>query len=174
MRRLPSRNYKFLWTAEHTPGGHVVKDAVCYASAEEPLHATIEEFAADGSTHIEFFCPRCRMIRLRPLSWLPRISMGLTIAHFHVASMCGVRRSGYTWSSRGEWKTCWASVDGGYKVHGNAPLYRMLRTASLVPWMLRARYAVSVAVITSAAGRRRSSRPVGYAVGDGRLPVRGR
>ena len=34
------------------------------------------------------------------------------------------------------------------------------------PWMLRARYAVSVAVITSAAlGRRRSSRPVGYAVG---------
>ena len=35
-----------------------------------------------------------------------------------------------------------------------------------VPWMLRARYAVSVAVITSAAlGRRRSSRPVGYAVG---------
>jgi hypothetical protein len=33
--------------------------------------------------------------------------------------------------------------------------------------MLRARYAVSVAVITSAAvGRRRSSRPVGYAVGN--------
>src|SRR5262245_19122786 len=35
-----------------------------------------------------------------------------------------------------------------------------------VPWMLRSRYAVSVAIITSAAlGRRRSSRPVSYAVG---------
>ena len=44
-----------------------------------PLHATIEEFAADGYTHIECFCPRCRVIRLRPMSWLPRISMGLTL-----------------------------------------------------------------------------------------------
>ena len=43
----------------------------------EPLHATIEEFAADGYTHIECICPRCRMTRLRPISWLPRISMGL-------------------------------------------------------------------------------------------------
>ena len=25
------------------------------------LHATIEEFAADGYTHVECFCPRCRM-----------------------------------------------------------------------------------------------------------------
>ena len=46
----------------------------------EPLHATIEEFAADGYTHVECFCPRCRRIRLRPMSWLPRISMGLTQA----------------------------------------------------------------------------------------------
>jgi hypothetical protein len=37
----------------------------------DPLHATIEEFAADGS--------RCRMIRLRPISALPKISMGLTL-----------------------------------------------------------------------------------------------
>ena len=43
----------------------------------------------------------------------------------------------------------------------------MRRAASLIPWMLSARYAVPVAVITSATlGRRRSSRPVGYAVGD--------
>jgi phage FluMu protein Com len=28
-----------------------------------PLYATIEEFAADGYTHIECFCPRCRVIR---------------------------------------------------------------------------------------------------------------
>ena len=40
----------------------------------DPLHATIEEFAAEGFTHVECYCPRCRMIRLRPISWLPRIS----------------------------------------------------------------------------------------------------
>ena len=45
----------------------------------DPLHATIEEFAAEGYTHVECFCPRCRVIRLRPMSWLPRISMGLTL-----------------------------------------------------------------------------------------------
>ncbi len=27
----------------------------------DPLHATIEEFAADGYTHVECFCPRCRV-----------------------------------------------------------------------------------------------------------------
>jgi hypothetical protein len=45
----------------------------------DPLHATIEEFAADGYTHVESFYPLCRVIRLRPMSWLPRISMGLTL-----------------------------------------------------------------------------------------------
>ena len=45
----------------------------------DPLHATLEEFAVDGYTHIECFCPRCRIIRLRPMGWLPRISMGLTL-----------------------------------------------------------------------------------------------
>ena len=44
-----------------------------------PLQASIEEFAADGYTHVECFCPRCRVIRLRPMSWLPKISMGLTL-----------------------------------------------------------------------------------------------
>jgi hypothetical protein len=47
-----------------------------------PLHAAIEEFAADGYTHVECFCPRCRVIRLRPMSCLPKISMGLTLAQF--------------------------------------------------------------------------------------------
>ena len=42
----------------------------------DPLHATIEEFAANGFTHVECYCPRCRVIRLRPISWLHRISMG--------------------------------------------------------------------------------------------------
>ena len=45
----------------------------------DPLHATIEEFAAEGYTHIECHCPRCRVTRLRPIGWLPRISMGLTL-----------------------------------------------------------------------------------------------
>ena len=27
----------------------------------DPLHATIEEFTADGYTHIECLCPRCRV-----------------------------------------------------------------------------------------------------------------
>src|SRR5512143_602691 len=30
-----------------------------------PLHATIEEFAAEGYTHIEANCPRCHVIRLK-------------------------------------------------------------------------------------------------------------
>jgi hypothetical protein len=45
----------------------------------DPLHATIEEFTAAGFTHVACHCPRCRVTRLRPISWLPRISLGLTI-----------------------------------------------------------------------------------------------
>ena len=45
----------------------------------DPLHATIEEFTTEGYTHIECYCPRCRVIRMRPMSWLPKISMGLTL-----------------------------------------------------------------------------------------------
>ena len=44
-----------------------------------PLHAIIEEFAAEGYTHVEANCPRCRVIRLRSISDLPKISMGLTL-----------------------------------------------------------------------------------------------
>ena len=44
-----------------------------------PLHATIEEFAAEGYTHLEANCPRCRKISLRPIDQLPKISMGLTL-----------------------------------------------------------------------------------------------
>ena len=36
----------------------------------DPLHATIEEFAADGYTHVECFRPCCRVIRLLLVSWL--------------------------------------------------------------------------------------------------------
>jgi len=54
----------------------------------DPLHATIEEFAAEGYTHIECFCRRCRVIRLRPMSWLPKISMGLTLAQLSTRLRC--------------------------------------------------------------------------------------
>jgi hypothetical protein len=42
--------------------------------AMDSLHATIEEFAAEGFTHVQCYCPRCRMMRLRPISWLPGAS----------------------------------------------------------------------------------------------------
>ena len=59
-----------------------------YAPAMDPLRATIEEFAAEGYTHIECYCPRCRMTRLRPISWLPRISLGLAIAQLSARLRC--------------------------------------------------------------------------------------
>jgi hypothetical protein len=54
----------------------------------DPLHATIEDFAAEGYTHVECFCPRCRVIMLRPTSWLPKISMGLTLAQLSTRLRC--------------------------------------------------------------------------------------
>jgi len=54
----------------------------------DPLHATIEHFAADGYTHIECHCLRCRVTRLRPMNWLPRISPGLTIAQLSERLRC--------------------------------------------------------------------------------------
>ena len=60
---------------------------ICFGDMD-PLHATIEEFAADDFTHVECYCPRCRMTRLRPISWLPRISMGLTIAQLSARLRC--------------------------------------------------------------------------------------
>src|SRR5262245_9356113 len=53
----------------------------------DPLHATIEEFAADGFTHVQCYCPRCRVTR-RGHSWLPRISLGLTIAQLSARLRC--------------------------------------------------------------------------------------
>jgi hypothetical protein len=60
---------------------------------DDALHATIEEFAAEGYTHISCHCPRCRMTRVRPMSWLPKISMGLTLdqlaRRLRCAECCG-------------------------------------------------------------------------------------
>jgi phage FluMu protein Com len=67
----------------------------------DPLHATIEEFAADGYTHIECYCPYCREIRLRPISWLPRLSLYLTLAQLSARLRCaecgGPLRSAKPW-----------------------------------------------------------------------------
>jgi hypothetical protein len=38
----------------------------------DALHATIEEFAAEGYTHVSRYCPRCRKTRIHPMSWLPK------------------------------------------------------------------------------------------------------
>jgi hypothetical protein len=54
----------------------------------DPLHATIEEFAADGYTHVECRCRRCRVIRMRPINFLPRISLGLTLAQLSARLRC--------------------------------------------------------------------------------------
>jgi hypothetical protein len=58
---------------------------------KDPLHATIEEFAAEGFTYVKANYPRCRVIRLRPVDQLPRISMGLTLDAL-ARRLCGVRR----------------------------------------------------------------------------------
>src|SRR5512144_3280761 len=50
-----------------------------YNRLHGPLRVTIEGIAAEGYTPIECFCPRCRVVRLRPMSWLLKISIGLTL-----------------------------------------------------------------------------------------------
>ena len=66
---------------------HCVR-AVCRRNLEmkwrtkRNFHAAIEEFAAEGYTHVEANCPRCRVIRLRPIDQLPKISLGLTLDQF--------------------------------------------------------------------------------------------
>ena len=49
--------------------------------------------AADGFPHVECYCRRCRVIRLRPISWLPRISWASPSRIFSTAPLCGVRWS---------------------------------------------------------------------------------
>ena len=79
--------------------------AAGYAADHGPIEATIEEFAADGFTHVECFCPRCRVIRLRPMSWLPRISLGLTISHSPSGFAVPIAAVRFTRSRPGEWRT---------------------------------------------------------------------
>ena len=78
----------------------------------DPMHATIEEFAADGYTHVECFCPRCPVIRLRPMSWLPKISMGLTLDQLsQFAALSAVGRCNQL--NRGGWLTSSGNRKGG-------------------------------------------------------------
>jgi hypothetical protein len=46
----------------------VAKVTSCASGHDEPLHATIQAFAADRNTHVELG-PRCRAIRLRPIDY---------------------------------------------------------------------------------------------------------
>jgi phage FluMu protein Com len=48
----------------------------------------MEDFVAEGYTHLECSCPRCRVIRQRPISHLPKISMGLTLAQLSIRLRC--------------------------------------------------------------------------------------
>jgi hypothetical protein len=50
-----------------------------YIARMDPLHATLEELVAEGYTHVSCHCTRFRMTRMRPVTWLPKISMGLTL-----------------------------------------------------------------------------------------------
>jgi hypothetical protein len=52
------------------------------------LDTTIEEYAAEGYTHVEAHCPRCRRTRLRQMKQLPRISMGLTLDQVSMPLRC--------------------------------------------------------------------------------------
>jgi hypothetical protein len=87
-----------------------------YIRLMDPLHATIEEFAAEGFTHIECHCPRCRMTRLRPISWLSASrwdSPSHSFQHGYVARSAADQ---FTRSNRGDWRTCWVSrwgAEGG-------------------------------------------------------------
>jgi hypothetical protein len=63
--------------------------------ASEPmdlLRATIEEFAAEGYTHIECFCPRCRaVLRVYGPSWMEEPGAGRSPCHFGLALASTVR-----------------------------------------------------------------------------------
>jgi phage FluMu protein Com len=78
----------------------------------DPLHATIEEFAAEGFTHVQCYCPQCRVIRLRPISWLPRISLGLTIAQLSAQLRCAKCGGPLHSVKPGDWKMCSKSHSG--------------------------------------------------------------
>src|SRR5262245_15508399 len=64
---------------------------LCFGHGPPERHR--RRVVAEGFTHIQCYCPRCRTTRLRPNSWLPRISLGLTIAAFSAATLRGVRWS---------------------------------------------------------------------------------
>ena len=60
----------------------------------DPLHATIEEFAAEGYTHVECHCPRCRVIQIEANQLASAYFDGSDHrAAFSAATLCGVRWS---------------------------------------------------------------------------------
>jgi hypothetical protein len=107
------------------------------------LHATIEEFTADGYTHVQCFCPRCRQIRLRPISDLPRISMGLTIAQLSARLRCaqcrGPLHSVKPWRLEDVLESRWGGEDRTtYAKPRPTPLPHVTRASSVKPRVLHA------------------------------------
>jgi hypothetical protein len=90
----------------------------------DPLHATIEEFAAEGFTHIECHCPRCRVFRLRRSVASSTFDGTEYRAAFSTNPVCGVRwtaafgRAVATKRRAGQAaRTAWVTYRaGGYKV----------------------------------------------------------
>jgi hypothetical protein len=60
----------------------------------DSLHATIEEFAAEGFTHVECYCPRCSMQAKADQLASPNLDGTYHRASFSAAALCGVRWAG--------------------------------------------------------------------------------
>ena len=86
-----------------------------------PLHATIEEFAAEGYTHVSCHCPRCRMTLLRKTSLVLAIAAALMLPSATFGKGDGPR-AGYhgRYHSPGVWGYCWP---GGWWRYGRWPDY---------------------------------------------------
>ena len=61
----------------------------------DPLHATMEEFAADGYTHVECFGPRCRMKTEADKLASSNLDGTYHRAAFSTATLCGAHYRGY-------------------------------------------------------------------------------
>jgi hypothetical protein len=66
----------------------------------DPLHATRDEFVAEGFTHVECHCPRCRVTRLRPIS-CGSLSVFFTNVRNQGISLMG-KRDGVIATAKGE------------------------------------------------------------------------
>ena len=90
-----------------------MRSETSYASGMDPLHASIEDFTAEGFTHIECHCPRCRMTRWGRSVGFHESRWDLPLHSYQHGSAEPSAAGSFTRSSRGDWKMCWASRWGG-------------------------------------------------------------